>query len=127
MKSTYDLIGTFWDGRPGGTVAETIPYDLLMPEAGTPYCLFDIDGEQRGVRLSALFAVRNDEDWDRIRKSVAKCRRIAVIDDCRPRFGGAAAQRFHERRLRQTVHLLQSDVPEAQVCVMKLPVMERAA
>ena len=42
MKSTYDLIGTFWDGRPADAVAQTVPYDPLMPEAGTPYCLFDI-------------------------------------------------------------------------------------
>ena len=39
MKSTYDLIGTFWDGRPADAVAQTVPYDPLMPEAGTPYGL----------------------------------------------------------------------------------------
>lgn len=48
MKSTYDLIGTFWDGRPADAVAQTVPYDPLMPEAGTPYCLFDINGKRRG-------------------------------------------------------------------------------
>lgn len=58
MKSTYDLIGTFWDGRPADAVAQTVPYDPLMPEAGTPYCLFDINGKRRGIWLSVLFAVR---------------------------------------------------------------------
>lgn len=43
MKSTYDLIGAFWDGRPADVVAQTTAYDPLMPEAGTPHCLFDVD------------------------------------------------------------------------------------
>ena len=65
MKSTYDLIGTFWDGRPADAVAQTVPYDPLMPEAGTPYCLFDINGKRRGIWLSVLFAVRDEADWER--------------------------------------------------------------
>lgn len=127
MKSTYDLIGTFWDGRPADIVTETVLYDPLLPEAGTPYCLFDIDGKQRSVRLSALFAVRDDADWERIRASLADCRRIAVIDDCRPRFRGGTLQQFHEPRLRQVLHLLQHEVSGAQVHVMQLPTVERAA
>ena len=127
MKSTYDLIGTFWDGRPAAVAAETVPYDPLVPEAGTPYCLFDIDGKQRSIRLSALFAVRNDADWKRIKASLTDCRWVAVIDDCRPRFQGEAVQRFHERRLLQALRLLQCEVPDAQIRVMKLPVMGRAA
>ncbi len=55
MKSTYDLIGTFWDGRRKRQIAQTVPYDL-MPEAGTPYCLFDINGKRRGIWLSVLFS-----------------------------------------------------------------------
>lgn len=127
MKSTYDLIGTFWDGRPSDISAETVLYDPLVPEAGTPYCLFDIDGKQRSVRLSELFAVRDDADWERIRTSLADCYRVAVIDDCRPQFQGEALQQFHELRLRQALHLLQCEIFGTQVRVMQLPIVERAA
>lgn len=111
MKSTYDLIGTFWDGRPADAVAQTVPYDPLMPEAGTPYCLFDINGKRRGIWLSVLFAVRDEADWERVRASLAGCRQIAVIDDCRPRFQGQAAQQFHQHRLRQVLCLLRCEIP----------------
>ncbi len=127
MKSTYNLIGTFWDGRPANTIAETVPYDSLMPEAGTPYCLFDIHGKRRSIRLSILFAVQDEADWERVKTSLAGCCQIAVIDDCRPRFQGAVVQRFHEHRLHQALHFLQNEVPEAQIHVMKLPLIERAA
>lgn len=127
MKSTYDLIGTFWDGRPADTVAQTVPYDPLMPEAGTPYCLFDVNGKRRGIRLSALFAVRDEADWEQTRASLAGCRQIAVIDDCRPRFQGEVVQRFHRHRLRQALHLLRCEIPGARIRVMRLPDVERAA
>ena len=71
-------------------VAQTVPYDPLMPEAGTPYCLFDINGKRRGIWLSVLFAVRDEADWERVRASLAGCRQIAVIDDCVP---GSKARR----------------------------------
>ena len=127
MKSTYDLIGTFWDGRPADAVAETIPYNPLMPEAGTSHCLFDVHGKQRSIRLSALFAVRDEMDWEHVKASLAGCRQIAVIDDCRPRFRGEAVQRFHQHRLRQVLRLLRCEIPEAHVLVMKFPDVGRAA
>lgn len=127
MKSTYDLIGTFWDGRPADAVAQTVPYDPLMPEAGTPYCLFDINGKRRGIWLSVLFAVRDEADWERVRASLAGCRQIAVIDDCRPRFQGQAVQQFHQHRLRQVLCLLRCEIPGAHVLVMKFPNVGRVA
>ena len=127
MKSTYDLIGTFWDGRPGDIIAETVPYDPLMPEAGTPYCLFDIHGKRRSIRLSALFAVRDETDWEQVKASLIGCRQVAVIDDCRPRFRGEAVQRFHQHRLRQALHLLRCEIPEARIRVMQFPSVERVA
>lgn len=127
MKSTYDLIGTFWDGRPASAIAEMVPYDSLMPEVGTPYCLFDIYGKQRSIRLSVLFAVQDETDWERVETSLTGCRRIAVIDDCRPQFQGEVVQRFHKHRLHQVLYFLQAEVPEAQIHVLKLPRIERAA
>lgn len=127
MKSTYDLIGIFWDGKPADFTAKTVPYNPLMPELGTPYCLFDIEGKQRSIQLSALFAVQNSTDWEQIKTTAADCCQITVVDDCRPRFHGEAVQQFHEHRLQQTLHLLQHSVPRAQVCITELPDMARTA
>lgn len=127
MKSTYELIGTFWDGRPANFTAKTVPYNPLTPELGTAYCLFDIDGKHRSIRLSTLFAVQNDADWEQIKECVVDCRQITVIDDCRPRFQGEVVQQFHERRLRQVLHLLQRSAPGALVSITDLPNVARVA
>lgn len=127
MKSTYDLIGVFWDRRVSTTDMKVAPYNPLTPEIGTPYCLFDTAGKERNVRLSALFKVQNNADWDYLRSSIADCNRIMVVDDCRPKFQGEVVQQFHERRLGQVMHLLQNEVPQAQLFITKPPVMESAA
>ncbi len=127
MKSTYDLIGTFWDGRPADAATETVPYDPLIPEIGTPYCLFDAHGKQRSIRLSALFAVRDETDWEHVKAPLTGCRQIAVIDDCHPRFQGQAVQQFHQHRLRQVLCLLRCEIPGAHVLVMKFSNAGRAA
>jgi len=86
-----------------------------------------INGKRRGIWLSVLFAVRDEADWERVRASLAGCRQIAVIDDCRPRFQGQAVQQFHQHRLRQVLCLLRCEIPGAHVLVMKFPNVGRAA
>lgn len=123
MSSTYDLIGTFWDGRPSDVVEMSIAYDSLIPEVGTPYCLFDIEGKRRYIFHSQLFTFQSDSDWQRMKIELRDCRQIVVINDCQPRSEGEVVQRFHKLRLHQVLHFLQQECPEAHIFMMKDPMV----
>lgn len=128
MKSSYRLIGVFWDHRPEATVS-LVPaaYDPFYLEAGHPDCLFDCKGKHRYVTLTELLSLNSQEDLDRLASRLGGCVGIAVISDFAMRSRGSVVRQFLQHRLLQAICLLESAVPEASVTLMASPELEVAA
>lgn len=127
MKSTYTLPGVFWDRKPESDIPKPTAYNLLVPEAGLPYCLFDVGGTQRSIRLTELFDVSNQNDMDRIAAKLMGCDTIAVIIDYQPQNAGSIQREFYRKRVRQIISLLETLPPGARVTIMESPSWERAS
>lgn len=84
MKSSYRLIGMFWDHRPeSNALLEPVAYDPFYLEAGHPDCLFDCDGKHRYVTLTGLLTVNSQQGMDAhvLHKRIA--RRISMSPSAR--------------------------------------------
>ncbi|NMM98698.1 hypothetical protein [Bifidobacterium olomucense] len=128
MKSTYKLIGVFWDHRPeSNTSLEPIDYDPFYLEAGHPDCLFDCIGKRRYITLSKLLAADSEQTVSTLTTQLVDCTGIAVLCDYTPTSQGCVPQRFFRHRVRQILQLLESILPNASITLMRPPDMKLVA
>lgn len=94
-------------------------YDPFALEAGLPYCLFDVGGTQRSIRLTELLDVPNQKDMDQIAAKLTVCDTIAVIIDYQPQNAGSIQREFYRKRVRQIINLLETMFPGTRVTIME--------
>lgn len=122
MKSTYHLLGVFWDHRVESTMPlDAAPYDITYAPIGTPICLFDHNGERRTIDLTRLLSINDQNDADHVIAQLRGCSNIAVIVDYRPSGGGITQRDFYTHRLRQALRLLEDHIPHACIVLMNQP------
>lgn len=119
MKSTYKLVGLFWDGKPEGKEPDTVySYDAdYLPAAGQP-CLFDLIEMKRRIELSELFAANGQVGFEAIVKKLAGCSSLAVVIDCPPKTRGLTQRRFFRHRTLQVFGSLARALPGTKVAAM---------
>ncbi|OXN01730.1 hypothetical protein [Bifidobacterium vansinderenii] len=128
MKTSYRLIGLFWDHRPESSLSlEPIDYDPLYLEAGHPDCLFDFAGKHRYITLTELLSVDSQHAADSLSAKLTGSTGIAVIYDFNPTFQGSTACLFFRHRVKQALKLLEDMVPDVSVKLMKAPELGLAA
>lgn len=128
MKTSYKLIGLFWDHRPESeSPLDTVPFDPLFLESGHPYCLFDSDAKRRRIPLTRLLALKSQQEAAELTNALIDCASIAVIRDFEPMTQGMVPQSFYRHRLSQAMRLLEDALPGVSIVLMDPPNLEVAA
>lgn len=127
MKSTYKLIGAFWDHREAlGSPLALAEYDPTYLAAGSALCLFDFLEVKRSVTLSELMSADGEADVEGIFEGLRGADKVAVVVDIAPRSTGEVQRRFFRKRALQTLRMLVNELPESEVILM-LPNRKAAA
>lgn len=121
MKSTYNLIGVYWDGQPDAQPIAPVPFDPSFRQISEPRCLFDFIEDRRRISLSDVLSAESDEDIACIASEFASSNLVAVILDCAPQTHGLVQERFYMKRARQAIGRLQRSLPNARVLAMLPP------
>ncbi len=119
MKSTYKLIGDFWDKRPESSeLARYTSFDESYLPIEMPLCLFDLAGKRRRMPLSVLFTVQNDTQLQKVAANAKDCLELAIELDCLPYLNSVIHQKFFAHRLSQVVMALSSLLPFVKIVLM---------
>ncbi len=128
MKSTYKLIGLYWDGKAEAErLEDLLPFDPSYLDSSAPLCLFDFVAKKRNVYLSVLLGANNQEEFDSVAKGLEGCDYIAVVVDYCPVFASIVHRRFYEHRALQVLGQVHKAVPKANLVMMALPETAGAA
>lgn len=128
MKSTYKLIGLFWDGKPEANYSkDALPYDSSYLALGSQPCLFDLLEKKRKVNLSELFSINTSNDFDAMVNKLKDCGSVALIIDYLPTASSAIHRKFALHRTLQVFGALQNALPESKVIMMRARPMNVAA
>lgn len=119
MKSTYKLIGAYWDHGflPQGDIA-LIPYDPTYLPASSPLCLFDIIEKKRRIGIMELLAADSDAQLSTITDCLGGCNEIAVLLDYQPSAAGSVPRKFYRLRVLQAYGRLSSALPDSNLVFM---------
>jgi len=111
MKSTYKLLGVFWDGCP---VENKLATRSRMPKAirDCNYIqdLFDIDGYERKISIQLFFDVESQDDFSKILSQIRYCTKIYI--DCRnlPKAKSSVIMQFETKRIFQIAYVLKAEI-----------------
>lgn len=119
MKSTYKLIGVFWDGKPEASGrAAVVPYDpYYLPLSAQP-CLLDLIERKRRVGLSQLLGIGSQEDVMSLAEKLEGCGSVAVVVDYLPKAKSSVHRRFFEHRALQALKALSEALPSTEIVFM---------
>lgn len=119
MKSTYRLVGTFWDGKAAlDKMPSAEPFDATIGATNTPDSLFDQAGKRRYVRLSNLLACDDDKSLGNLLESLSCARAVYVALDWQPASSNPTLVSFFDLRVRQILAELNSRLPSCQIVPM---------
>ena len=121
MKSSYLLYGTYWDHKPSTDidVLNFIPY-IQGVDYCQPFCIFDLLGEYRTIRISELLSIEKDDDWILLCNQLRKFKNIAISIDYLPHMSSRESSLFFKKRLRQIYRALQNELTDASI-VLQVP------
>ncbi len=122
MKSSYKLFGTFWDHKAGVDFSEcvVIPFKYGI-DYRHPYCLFDLFGEYRTIRISEMLSVDSEEGWQSVCDQLRGYNHIALVIDYITDISSNAASLFYKRKACQIYHALQNAAPDACIVIQVPP------
>lgn len=129
MKSTYKLIGVFWDGKPEARGCTTVlPYDPYWLPLSSQPCLLDLIECRRHIRLSQLLAIRSQQEVALLAEKLDGCTSLAIIVDYLPKAQSCVHRTFFKHRVLQVLGTLSAVLPEAKIFYMEpSPATEVAA
>ncbi len=120
MKSTYHLIGDYWDHKPCvSSHCGILNYEPGFLGADEPPCLFDFIEKKRRVQLTVLWEITTDEELKRLATPLAECDTVAIVLDYTPVSRGSIHLDFYWHRVQQAQQALQSALPNATVFLMR--------
>lgn len=127
MKSTYKLIGAFWDHRETlGSPLTLVEYDPTYLAAGSALCLFDFLEMKRSVMLSELMSADGVTDVEGVLEGLREADKVAVVVDIAPRSTGEVQSRFFRKRALQALRMVVDELLESEIILM-LPNREASA
>ena len=119
MKSTYKLIGAFWDGMPindnGGAAR---PYAPDIESCAVPENLFDYPRFRRALPISKLLGTAQGEDVDAFVHQLDRCDEAFLVLDYQPQTRGSVPNQFYQKRILQILTYMQEQLPHTHVQFM---------
>ena len=119
MKSTYKLLGLFWDGLPAADDDEPVAeYSPLIEPIESPRNLFDARGYRRTVSMSELLSAPETSALPGLVERVRECDEVYLLLDGVPRFSGAIPRMLYRLRSLQALAFLRREAPTTHVSLM---------
>ena len=118
MKSTYKLLGMFWDRK------EIVDANFAVIKKCRNILdyryvreLFDIGGYVRKIKISELLKANLENEVTAIIKQLRYCDIIVGVIDYFPRVKNAVLRRFVRKRILQVLNYLRMELPNAKIYV----------
>ena len=120
MKSTYKLLGVFWDRKE---IVET-NFDVIRKcrdilDYRYVRELFDVNNYVRKIKVSELLKANLENDVKVIINQLRHCDKIVGVIDYFPRVKNAVLRRFVRKRILQVLNYLRKELPNAKICVSR--------
>ena len=120
MKSTYKLLGVFWDRKEIVETKFTIErkYRSILDYRYARE-LFDQKCYVRKIQISELLKANLEKEVQAIVKQLQHCDKIVGVIDYFPRVKNAVLRRFVRKRILQVLNYLRKELPNAKICVSR--------
>lgn len=118
MKSTYKLLGVFWDRKEIIDTRFTVVrkcQDILDYRYVRE--LFDVGGYVRKIKISELLKANLENEVKAIANQLLHCDKIIGVIDYFPRVKNVVLQRFVRKRILQVLNYLRKELPNAKIGV----------
>ena len=120
MKSTYKLLGVFWDRKE---IVET-NFDVIREcrdilDYRYVRELFDVNNYVRKIKVSELLKANLENDVKVIINQLRHCDKIVGVIDYFPRVKNAVLRRLARKRILQVLNYLRKELPNAKICVSR--------
>ena len=118
MKSTYKLLGMFWDRKEiVDTKFAVVRKSRDILDYRYVRELFDVGGYVRKIKISELLKVNFENEVKAITNQLLHCDKIIGMIDYFPRVKNSVLRRFARKRILQVLNYLQKELPNAKICV----------
>jgi len=119
MKSTYKLIGLFWDNRPVPDEFPSIVDFVEVQDYREEYNLFDLTCYKRKIKLSEILSIEDKQNLNNIILSLKGCDEVYLHIDYIPNCESSVVCAFFIRRTMQIYRYIRDSVQyEVQVFVI---------
>ena len=118
MKSSYKLLGLFWDRRPMPKDCPDFRPHRKLLNYSYPYEFFDRKRYERKINFSELLDVSSEEAIRKIIDEVKSCDMVAVRIDVEYHFFCSVFVKFIAKRALQIYKFLVDNLKETHVCIM---------
>ena len=120
MKSTYKLLGSFWDGRP--VLKEPLPL-YTQGEMPRDYRnerdLFDSNGYVRSIEISDLLRLDDGAKVDCILESLKHCDKVVVLTNKKLSTNNPVIERYLDKRMSQSLRYMKESLNGVMLDVLK--------
>ena len=118
MKSTYKLLGVFWD-RKEIVYTKFVVVRKYRNILDYRYVreLFDVGGYVRKIKISELLKANFENVVKAIINQLRHCDKIVGVIDYFPRVKNSVLRRFARKRILQVLNYLWKELPNAKICV----------
>ena len=121
MKSTYKLLGVFWDGKKiVGTKFTIVRNCQNILDYRYMRDLFDVDGCVRKIKISELLKANFEGEAKALVEQLRHCDKIVGVIDYFPRIKNVVSRRFVRKRILQVLGYLRQELPNAKICVNRI-------
>jgi len=108
MKTTYKLLGSFWDGRKDlETPLAEYSEERQIRDYKEEYDLFDTLEYIRSVRISELFRLEYGNRIFSVLDKLRLCSKVIIILDCYIKSENPVIRNFLSKRISQCLRLVQ--------------------
>lgn len=113
MKSTYKLLGSFWDGRENLEVPlAEYSGEKQIRDYKEGYDLFDTKEYVRSISISELLRLDDGNKVFATLERLRFCSKVVIILDCNLKSENPVIRRFLSKRVSQCLKLVQDRLPD---------------
>ena len=118
MKSTYKLLGMFWDRKEiVDTKFAVVRKCWNILDYRYVQELFDVGGYVRKIKMSELLKANFENEVKTIINQLRYCDKVVGVIDYFPRVNNGVLRKFARKRILQVLNYLRKELPNAKICV----------
>jgi len=116
LKTTYKLLGVFWDGRPSLSFSLPEFKEVILPRNySCKYDLFDTTEYIRSIRVSDLLSIESFKKIQFIIKQLFFCEKIVILFDETLNINNPTIKNLLDKRISQCIHYVHEAIPKAKI------------